>query len=59
MKNIEIVFLADTKYFKLLNELIDSYLSFKKKERNFGSEQIAMNITVYCNQMEVQIPHLL
>ena len=32
MKNIEIVFLADSKYFKLLNELIVSNLSFKKKE---------------------------
>ena len=32
MKNIEIVFLADSKYFKLLNELIDSNLSFKKKK---------------------------
>jgi|1048.fasta_scaffold81436_2 hypothetical protein len=32
MKNIEIVFLADSKYFKFLNELIDSNLSFKKKK---------------------------
>jgi len=32
MKNIEIVFLADSKYFKLLNKLIDSNLSFKKKK---------------------------
>ena len=59
MKNIEIVFLEDSKYFKFLNELIDSNLSFKNKERNVGSEQISMNITVYCNQMEVQIPYLL
>lgn len=32
MKNRAIVSLADSKYFELLNELIDSILSFKDSE---------------------------
>ena len=32
MKNRAIVSLADSKYFELLNELIDSILSFKESE---------------------------
>jgi hypothetical protein len=32
MKNRAIISLADAKYFELLNELIDSILSFKESE---------------------------